>query len=764
MSERSESAPSSSPRLLSGLLGIPAANRERLSHLVIRGGTPVSVQGHFHQDVVDPFAGEMAAEPGVSEQISELRASGLLGTGVDVTRRDGVFHVKLWNGAHERGAWERRMATVDAEPRALRILAAAGDAKAQQLRAQWAQQALQRAVQGAAASLPAEVVQELVQAQPPTASSASPASEPLQLVRMPTGHSKTCPICTTPAFHTFGDVPLHPVCLPLYLEGATGTTDSAPSAPVNPAPAEGAVGVAEPTDPEKEPSAELATVADQVDPTPQGPEATQAPSVPEARVMIVLDVDQVGLPDGSQQAHPFVIDSLDKVAALVSYYELGQRVTRAFTEPGQVWLTGAMLKALGLPTGEDRTPEEFRAATVSAPALVAAVQAGWDIAGGAGEGPSLGRWTKMSKGAQHARIAIIPLMTDFDAQPVLEGDPSPGTLARRLALFAGAYNHPFKVSPQSTGQDFLQSLRWKERTSITEPQPDVIHAKAELDGNWTRVPSDEERLMVYLHGYDRGGSYLAGLSSNGHYGVGQPVHIDGPVTLEPTTYGLVKIANLPEVGDWRAPHPLLADVGAVPQEPFWRHTTTVRWAQELGYEPEILEAWIWPRVSPIFRTWYPHLRDGRALLQQMAAEGDPDAQLALAQLKAIYTRTIGGMGSKKSRGQAWYAPDRRWGILAQARVNIERMMHRVGKETGDQRSGMGVWPVAWDNDTFVYASNDPNPETAWPGSPKDLGSGVGKVRWEGSTMLADHLEYLTGKEWTGKDQLTKDWNIGGEQQ
>ena len=755
--------PIRSPRLLQGLLGVPAANRERLSHLVIRGGKSVSVQGHFYQDLVPPFAGDMAAEPGISEQIAELRTSGLVGAGIDVNRRDGLFHVKLWSGAHERAAWERRMTAVVAHPQALRVLAAAGELKAQQLRAQWAQQALQRATQDMGAALPGDVLRELAQTQPPTTASTA-ATQPQQLVRMPTGHSKLCPVCATPAFHTLGDVPLHPACMPLYLEGATAGAHADDQAV-------DAVNEVETPAPvplpavEIEPQTEEASLAEQ-DAEPErsqpAPRA-EGPTVPEARPAIVLDADVVGLPDGSQEQHPFVVDGLDKVAALVSHYELGQRVTKGYVEPGQVWLTGRMLKALDLPSGEDRTPEEFRAATVSEPALVAAVQAGWEIGGGnTGEGPSLGRWTRMSKGALQVRLAVIPLMTDLDAQPVLQGDPSPGVLARRLALFAGGYGHPFKISPQSTGQDFLQTLRWKERASMTEPQPDVIHAKAELDGNWTRKPNDEEQEMLYLHGYDRGGSYLSGLSSNGHYGVGQPVHVDGPVTIESTTYGLVKIAQMPTVGDWRAPHPLLADVAAVPQEPFWRHTNTVRWAQELGYEVEIVEAWIWPRTAPIFRTWYPHLRNARQLLQELAAAGDPDAKLALAQLKAVYTRTIGGMGSKKSRGQAWYAPDRRWGILAQARVNIERMMHRIGTETADQRSGIGVWPLAWDNDTFVYASNDPDPESAWPGNAKDLGSGVGKVRWEGSTMLADHLEYLSGKEWSGKDQLTKDWDIGGK--
>lgn len=764
---------STRPRLLSGLLGLPAGNRERLSHVEIREGSPRTVACHFHQDLVQVVSGELAGDPSVSDQVAEVRQAGIFGSAIDVTRRDGVFTLRLWSGPYERAAWERRMAAAQESPAALAVLAAAGEAKAQQLRAAWAANALQQQItQAGASGLPGETVQELAQTSAPSGDrKGAEAPGANDLVRMPTGHSRPCVTCGMEAWHTLGSVPLHQAeCLQLYLDGAARREPAVPvvEAPQEAPPSPSAAarsGSATPAPPaaEEETSPPPAPAAD----TPASAETRS--SVPSAAPAVVLDVEVVGLPDGSEVAHPFVIDTLDKALALAEHYGLGVQVTKGHTEAGQVWVTAGMLEVLGLPVPAEGSPRvmlrTFRESTTGSAALVGAVQAGWEVGGASAEGgPSLGRWTWMRNGSKQVLLAAVPLMTDLSAQPLLEGDPSPGVLARRLALFAGGYGHPFKMSAQTSAFDYVRSLRWKERGSITEPQRDLIHEEAELDGNWTRRLADEEQGLRYLHAYDRSGSYVAGLSSKGHFGVGQPEHVEGPVTLERTTYGLVRLVGLPEAGDWRAPNPLHADLGVDPSHrgPGWRHTTTVRWAQELGYEPEILEAWIWPRTMPIFSTWYERVRDAREAFVQMEAADHPDGRLLKEQLKAIYTRMIGQMASTDSQGQPWFAPDRRWGIVAQSRVNLERLIHKVGAATADQRSGLGIWPVAWDNDTIVYASDEPDPHKAWPGEAKNYGQKIGQVHWEGSTLLEDHREFLTGGEWRGKGELTKDWEHGGE--
>lgn len=775
------------PRLLAGLLGLSAADREQLSHLVIIPGDPRTVSCHFHDERLPVVTGEIAAEPEISEQVAELRRSEVLGSGVDTQRRDGVTHVRLWAGPYERAAWDARMAAVVEHPDAVAVLAAAGEVKAAQVRSRWAQAHLERVAAAVGDALGAQTAASLSQQSSTSPPAAMPAPD-VELVRMPMGHDAPCAVCGGKAHHTLGSIALHPAeCRRQYLEQqAARAVAEAPGQPheqdavvvdvvssdleQSPAPVD-----TDGTEPVQPAATREESSAPQEDPAAPSQQAPRRPSArPPSSLSgpaVVLDVDVVGLPDGSEVEHPFEIDSLAAVARLVEHYHLGVEVTKVHTEAGQVWITAAMLARLGVSVPKVKDPrkliETFREATRGIPLVVDAVQAGWDIGGSSGEGPSLGRWTWMRRGPHQALVAMIPLMVDLSAQPLLEGDPAAGHLARRLALFAETYRHPFKMSAQTTGFDYVRTLRWKERVAITEPQVDHVFQQAELDGNWTRRPTEPEMKLPYLHGYDRGGSYAAGLSSGGHFGVGQPVHIEGPVELERTTYGLVRIAELPDGGDWRAPHPLVADVGFPPREGgFWRHTTTLRWAQERGYEPEILEAWIWPRTMPIFATWYTRLRDARTRLLDLEAAGDPDARPAIEQLKAVYTRMIGQMAPSDvdRKGEAWYAPDRRWGIIAQSRVNIERLIWSIGTatEASGARGGMGIWPVAMDNDTIVYASDDPDPVTAWPGDPSRLGTGIGQMKWEGSTMMADHLDHLSGQQWFGKDELTKDWNPGGE--
>ncbi|GAA3132988.1 hypothetical protein GCM10020255_007300 [Rhodococcus baikonurensis] len=78
------------------------------------------------------------------------------------------------------------------------------------------------------------------------------------------------------------------------------------------------------------------------------------------------------------------------------------------------------------------------------------------------------------------------------------------------------------------------------------------------------------------------------------------------------------------------------------------------------------------------------------------------------------------------------------------------------------------WPVAISNDTVLYVSDNSDPIASWPGEQETLGRGFGQYKWEGSALLADQVEFLTGKGYRGKDQLHLDWNaadytVGGDQ-
>jgi hypothetical protein len=56
-------------------------------------------------------------------------------------------------------------------------------------------------------------------------------------------------------------------------------------------------------------------------------------------------------------------------------------------------------------------------------------------------------------------------------------------------------------------------------------------------------------------------------------------------------------------------------------------------------------------------------------------------------------------------------------------------------------------------DTVLYASDDPDPVTAWPGGPETLGRGFGRYKPEASGLLAEHLDFLNGRDYRGKREL-----------
>ena len=141
--------------------------------------------------------------------------------------------------------------------------------------------------------------------------------------------------------------------------------------------------------------------------------------------------------------------------------------------------------------------------------------------------------------------------------------------------------------------------------------------------------------------------------------------------------------------------------------PKWVTTPTLERALALGYQPEILEAWTWPQHGRVLLGWYERFRDASSSLDT----DDPDAQAARNQAKVIRTHGIGIIGSDEHlKGKTAYSPERRLHVLAKAKANIVYRLQQIGEKTGQ-------WPLAVATDTVLYASDDPDPVTAWPGGP-----------------------------------------------
>ena len=290
------------------------------------------------------------------------------------------------------------------------------------------------------------------------------------------------------------------------------------------------------------------------------------------------------------------------------------------------------------------------------------------------------------------------------------------------------------------------------RTKTWSPQEwkDVVFAPSrttppfgigdvESDFDWSR-PTSEESRRRYLHAYDRGGSYVAGIAGL-ELPIGDPVHHRDGAVFDAKTPGYW-LAEIPESADWRLPY-VLNPRGLQFSGPKWACTPTLERALALGYQPQILEAWIWPQHGRVLLGWYERFRDASAALDI----DDPDARAARNQAKVIRTHGIGIIGSDEHlKGKTGYSPERRLHVLAKAKANIVYRLHQIGEKTGQ-------WPLAVATDTVLYASEDPDPVRAWPGGPQSFARGFGQYKPEGSALLSEHLDHLNGRDYRGKRDL-----------
>ncbi|MBF6333645.1 telomere-binding protein [Nocardia transvalensis] len=495
---------------------------------------------------------------------------------------------------------------------------------------------------------------------------------------------------------------------------------------------------------------------------------------------VVVDVEGVWLPDGTRLPAPDPLTHIGHLAELAQTLRIGHRVGPKWVERGQLWVTAALSERLGVPT-PDATPDpaklnnELKLATAGHPLVTEAIRAGWTIGG---DGDRLGAWTRVWRGDYRVWIVLeAGLVHNTAANPILGDSPAPATLARRLGLFTHALNWPFRINPQSTGLDLMTSSRIDRATAFapTEPVAPERISSCEDDIQWNRKPNPEELRQRFVHAYDRGGSHLGGFASHS-LGVGTATHYENGRDFDPKLPGYWRV-EVPETGDLRYPHPLLPSSKDKPGL-LWVTTPSLEFARECGFELEVKEAYVWEKHARVMEEFYKRMRDARA---QLDIEDDADAQLARDLVKACYTRTIGQMGSEiymrrkvqdPQTGklvETWregFAPHRRHHAIAKARANILRFVITTGKATDR-------WPVAITNDTIVYVSDDPDPESAYPGSrggngKRDTwGRGIGQYKWEGSAVLDEHLEYLQGSGYqnaegvSGKTALVdkEDWDI-----
>jgi len=336
---------------------------------------------------------------------------------------------------------------------------------------------------------------------------------------------------------------------------------------------------------------------------------------------------------------------------------------------------------------------------------------------------------------------------------LLTGDPTNAALARRIGLFTQALGYPFQHGAASTGMDLMVALRKAADRDrffpIIEPVPPAMLI-VEDDIDWCRPPTEEEATQAWVHAYDRSGSYLGGIAGL-NLGIGQAIHHPQGTTFAKELPGYWYVQIPDQTSDWRYPA-LLDYTGKHHGHTRWVSTPTLQLALEHDVQVEILEAYTWPEYSRILDSWYTRMRDARTRLD---VDDDPDALVARDQIKEIYTKAIGMLGSHQYQvGKPTYRPDWRHHIQGKSNANVLRRVIGIGAATGR-------WPLAIKKDTIVYCSNEADPERAWPGAESTYGRALGRYKAEGSGSMAEHLQYLTGGAYRGRDALAGR-TVGGE--
>ncbi|MET9724406.1 telomere-associated protein Tap [Streptomyces zaomyceticus] len=249
---------------------------------------------------------------------------------------------------------------------------------------------------------------------------------------------------------------------------------------------------------------------------------------------------------------------------------------------------------------------------------------------------------------------------------------------------------------------------------------------------WVRdvdLLTGEEAALPFVVGLDLNTAFLAA-AARLMVGLSEPEHFVRP-KFYPKVPGswLVDLSHI-EL-DARLPSPF-TPTGERPAGPAWYQTHTVAYAQELGHNVEILEAYLRRETGAYLDPWHDRLKT--AYVETLADLGvtkdlsdaeflaamevhkqvDPAMAAVLAAIKGTVKGGIGKLfegpqGKGYRDGEEWpamkrptWAPWIRNAVISKARVNMHRKLFNMAKMTG-------MFPLAVLSDCVVYPSPSRSP-------------------------------------------------------
>jgi hypothetical protein len=469
----------------------------------------------------------------------------------------------------------------------------------------------------------------------------------------------------------------------------------------------------------------------------------------------------IALGNGGTLPLPQRLEHLGHLAELGGRLKLSSQAQRRHLEAGTIVVTDDLAATMGLPVSElpadaSRREEALQKISTGHPFVTSAIEAGWKIRAASGASPGLRGWMRL----QHedhptVRVAFASVISgavvegldgNGPRKPGRGANPSPEQLARRLQLFADQVGYPWRVTGGATGIDSMIGFRWDDHERLF-PAGRTRHPLLEgyIEGvlDWSRPLLDSEKALRYLHVYDRGGSWATGVPGH-ELPIGDAVHVPEGAPFDKRVPGFHRV-HVP-APTWQMPNPIWVPVqGRLDDGTAWVSTASLALPYELDEPVRIVESLIWPEHGRILDAWYTRVSKARTVLDT----DDLDDLVAREMVKEMYSRGIATMMSVETWvGRAGYFPERAFVIIAKARTNLLRIVHKIGSQKS-------IWPVAAHTDSIAYLSDEADPWKAWPGDPKHLGRGMGQLRPERSGLLEDHISRLGGPRWDGKSKLTK---------
>jgi hypothetical protein len=388
---------------------------------------------------------------------------------------------------------------------------------------------------------------------------------------------------------------------------------------------------------------------------------------------------------------------------------------------GPLWVMPPARAALGLPATPPRDDEAGEVGFFAAPA-------GWDLRYRAG------RVTGWSLTDRAALVRIVFAGWNLADPFATLGDPAEAAAA--LEVFEAAHGTAWTGSGGATFRD-LTGRALDQLGPSVQPNVTLEGSAATGEGHgfaWDRAPTADERRGRW-HGFDRNGSFIAGLGDVA-VGVGAPEwHGRGVFAPKDRRPGWWLVIT-PDGLEARLPCPL-TPTGRHPQPGARCWVTTpsaVYLADTLGLEVRFEHAWVWADSGRPFRAVQAQLRAARATLTDSP---DPAAEVAyeahkltysegINNLRATYhTRSLSPAGGGLTEGPPGWQPYAQAAIVATSRTNTLRRLVKVAQASG--RHPVAVREV----DEVVYAGPEDDPAAAAETLGLPLGTGLGqfKPKW-----------------------------------